>query len=368
MQRKPVEITPLVQRKKPEEEETLQAEELEGKAPEVNASLESRIDSLKGGGAALPDAARSFFEPRFGSDFSAVRVHNDARAGELARSVNALAFTVGSDIVFGSGQYAPETGHSKSLLAHELTHVVQQRGSAVQRTAVVQRAAECSLGHIDAECAGAPAKCLAIQDSYCKKKYPKPEDIETLHKNAVKGANDQKKKYPLAGENLLYFLGGAGTEKTMPVDIFKDHSATKDKLAGEHREKFISGAEKRVKNGGLKPGAPAEMVWTGTANAFSFLSVDDLGIAVGGYTLCSKVKVSVAAAGPKKYDLVFDSWTVQAFDCYNWDPGKGIGLTGADDNDLCCLQNAGKGKHFKIRTEVWNNTYAPSVAKETISG
>jgi hypothetical protein len=66
--------------------------------------------------------------PRGGYDFSHVRVHTDARAAESARAVNALAYTVDRDIVFGAGQYAPETAQGKRLLAHELTHVVQQHG------------------------------------------------------------------------------------------------------------------------------------------------------------------------------------------------------------------------------------------------
>jgi hypothetical protein len=65
-------------------------------------------------------------EPRFGTDFSAVRVHTDSNAQSLARSVNAQAFTVGNDVVFGAGQYAPESDSGKRLLAHELTHVIQQ--------------------------------------------------------------------------------------------------------------------------------------------------------------------------------------------------------------------------------------------------
>ena len=130
MQRKPVEITRLVQKKKPEEEEALQAEEIEGSTPEVTPPLESRITSLKGSGSALPESARSFFEPRFGSDFSEVRVHSGGAAHELARSVNAHAFTVGRDIVFGSRRFAPESEPGKRLLAHELTHVVQQTGSS----------------------------------------------------------------------------------------------------------------------------------------------------------------------------------------------------------------------------------------------
>jgi hypothetical protein len=73
----------------------------------------------------LPDAVRSFFEPRFGQDFSKVRVHTDSRAARSARDLNARAFTLGRDIVMGAGQYSPGTSEGKRLLAHELTHVIQ---------------------------------------------------------------------------------------------------------------------------------------------------------------------------------------------------------------------------------------------------
>ena len=68
-------------------------------------------------------------EPRFDQDFSRVRVHTDSKAAETARAVNAQAFTVGQDVVFGAGQYAPDTHGGRRLLAHELAHVVQQGGS-----------------------------------------------------------------------------------------------------------------------------------------------------------------------------------------------------------------------------------------------
>src|SRR6266498_1033707 len=85
---------------------------------------------LRAPGRPLDTATRAFMEPRFGHDFSGVRVHTDARAAESARAVNALAYTVGRDVVFGTGQYAPGTGEGKGLLAHELTHVVQQSSGA----------------------------------------------------------------------------------------------------------------------------------------------------------------------------------------------------------------------------------------------
>ena len=82
---------------------------------------------LNSPGRPLDNATRGFMEPRLGSDFSGVRIHTDSRAAESARSVNALAYTVGRDIVFSPGQYSPESAAGKRLLAHELTHVVQQQ-------------------------------------------------------------------------------------------------------------------------------------------------------------------------------------------------------------------------------------------------
>ena len=81
---------------------------------------------LNSPGQSLDFATRAFFEPRFGHDFSQVRVHTDERAEQSARDVNAHAYTVGHDIVFGAGKFSPATQDGRRLLAHELTHVVQQ--------------------------------------------------------------------------------------------------------------------------------------------------------------------------------------------------------------------------------------------------
>jgi len=135
IQTKPLvnQITPFVQRQVEEEEEILQTKKREGTTPEVTHDLESSINALKGGGQPLAESTRNFFEPRFGYNFSDVRVHTDAKAGESAKAVNALAFTMGRDIVFGRGGYALETSGGLRLLAHELTHVVQQGASGIQQ-------------------------------------------------------------------------------------------------------------------------------------------------------------------------------------------------------------------------------------------
>ena len=82
---------------------------------------------LRSPGQPLDPATRGFMEARLGSDFGHVRVHSDARAAESAEAVDALAYTVGRDIAFGAGRYSPRTPAGSRLLAHELTHVVQQR-------------------------------------------------------------------------------------------------------------------------------------------------------------------------------------------------------------------------------------------------
>ncbi len=116
-----------------EEEEILQAKEVTGETPEVTPELEAQISSTRSGGQPLPDSVRAFFEPSFGYDLSHVRVHTDAKAAESAQRVSAMAYTIGHNVVFGHGQYAPKAEIGKRLLAHELTHVVQQ-GGAVPRS------------------------------------------------------------------------------------------------------------------------------------------------------------------------------------------------------------------------------------------
>ena len=85
-------------------------------------------------GEPLEPNTRAFMEDRFSHDFSDVRVHSDAKAAESAKSVNALAYTVGSDVVLGAGQHAPHTDSGRKLLAHELAHVVQQSGGLGRKT------------------------------------------------------------------------------------------------------------------------------------------------------------------------------------------------------------------------------------------
>lgn len=145
---------------------------------EVDAAPE--INALRGGGEPLSPGAREFFEPRFGRDFGHVRVHADARAAQSALSLNARAYTIGSDIVFGAGQFAPATQGGRRLLAHELTHTIQQRSSTTAHNGL----------HIARQPADQPAAELAKTEPA----KTEPEKKEPEKKDAA--AKEPAKKEP----------------------------------------------------------------------------------------------------------------------------------------------------------------------------
>jgi len=116
----------------PEEQPVQRKAETGGSSPDaspVPVVTAARIHSQRGAGSPLPGRERAFFEPRFGGSFGHVRVHADSESAWLARELNARAFTVGRDVFFASGEYRPGTMEGRHLLAHELTHVVQQAGN-----------------------------------------------------------------------------------------------------------------------------------------------------------------------------------------------------------------------------------------------
>ncbi len=122
----------------PEEEETIQRKSAgsaeEGGGFEASHTLEQQIAAQQGKGSSLSKETRAYMEPRFQADFDTVRIHTDAEADTLNRSLNAHAFTSGPDIFFRQGEYNPGSLQGQRLLAHELTHVVQQGQAAPQAT------------------------------------------------------------------------------------------------------------------------------------------------------------------------------------------------------------------------------------------
>ena len=146
----------------------LQLKEASRENTVAETSFENYVNNLSASGSPLSKSAREFYEPRFGYDFSNVKIHTDSVAAQSAQSINALAYTSGNNIVFNTNQYAPETDSGKRLLAHELTHIIQQ-GPGVKRK-IIQKVpclagAVCTLNTAtpgefssDEEAAEAPAR------------------------------------------------------------------------------------------------------------------------------------------------------------------------------------------------------------------
>jgi hypothetical protein len=127
-------------------EQVMRTTEPQGQGPTsaeetVAESGQTRPDSASGG-QPIPPATRAFFEPRFGEDFSDVRVHDDPAAHEAAGSIGARAFAFGNQIAFGRGAYSPQTTTGRQLIAHELTHIVQSRGAGAEAGGAVSITAQ----------------------------------------------------------------------------------------------------------------------------------------------------------------------------------------------------------------------------------
>ncbi|MEH2179309.1 eCIS core domain-containing protein [Nostoc sp.] len=135
LQMKPLDISTLQREALPEDEEELQMKSMVQRQAGMVAALdlEASINQARGGGVAMADNIRQPMEQAFGADFSRVKVHTDGQSDQLNRSIAARAFTMGQDVFFGQGEYNPGSRGGQELLAHELTHVVQQSNTIVRR-------------------------------------------------------------------------------------------------------------------------------------------------------------------------------------------------------------------------------------------
>ncbi|MEL6672943.1 MAG: DUF4157 domain-containing protein [Bacteroidota bacterium] len=117
----------------PEDDDTIQTKSESQAAQPPTSQLESQLNSSKGGGSSLPTPTRQRMESAFGTDFSQVRVHTDSRSQQMNQNLGAKAFAHGKDIYFNRGQFQPDSQSGQHLLAHELTHTIQQGGASIKK-------------------------------------------------------------------------------------------------------------------------------------------------------------------------------------------------------------------------------------------
>ncbi|MEP7317145.1 MAG: DUF4157 domain-containing protein [Panacibacter sp.] len=179
----------------------------------VTDSLSSSIENSQGGGSALGSSTQSFMEKRIGADFSDVKIHTGSESVQMNKELNAQAFTVGNDVYFNEGKYQPHTEDGKKLLAHELTHVVQQRPSIQNKIIQCKLAIENKtpvtntrtvLGQNDLILEKDANQGLSIRrsKSHANPKNDAPDDI-----NGKKGNEIITGAVKSSGKNLLQFKG-----------------------------------------------------------------------------------------------------------------------------------------------------------------
>ena len=199
------------------EKESATLQRTETSSAEVGAVPPVVNEVLDSPGQPLDDASRSFFEPRFGRDFSRVRVHTDAKAHESAKAVNAKAYTVGQDLVFKEGQFTPGSSSGKKLLAHELAHVAQQSGSTNQSHSGLRVGA-----------AGSPAEAQADAASEAALKGSGPANISAAPTMISRTPDEPAKTIPdLTKLDPTRFFAPAPRE---PYSIKKTEQVTPDQV------------------------------------------------------------------------------------------------------------------------------------------
>jgi hypothetical protein len=229
------------------EEELLQTKEVSGSTPSLGLGTGTKavINAMGGGGSPLPPETHSFMKDRFGLEFSGVRIHTDAEAERTASALNAEAYTYGRDIYFGKNKYSPGTTSGKHLLAHELTHVVQQKSRPFIQMKTISgdydscideatdRKEDC-LARGAALCAilalrigkmpgaGGGGLCIMVYNEACQASYKSDSKFCKDKKKCLLAGVNSKKKPDECGSGWKGWISG-GTGNPWPdFDNFKD--------------------------------------------------------------------------------------------------------------------------------------------------
>lgn len=225
-------------------------------------------DVLAAPGRPLDARTRAFMEPRFGRDFSGVRVHTDSRAAESAESVNALAYTVGPDLVFAQGRYAPDTSQGLRLLAHELAHTIQQGGTGAAPQAKLEidsagspleaaadRAADAALRGRPVPAFSGMGRMLSRQVAETR---TLPDEREQCRPNPILGTDITRYTLPTADAPTgKYTITGvqsvSNNEKRVRISSGKSYLV--------RRNPWTTTEDVSATTGGVKPGINRQQVW-----------------------------------------------------------------------------------------------------------
>jgi hypothetical protein len=201
----------------------------------VSSSFASSLNASKGGGSPLPQATKSFMENAFSTDFSNVKIHTDSQAAEMSKGISAKAFTYGNDIYFNSGEFASNTKEGKKLLAHELTHVVQQ-----EKSQIIQRAVNPTSG--DPQQTTLPGPPFTLK-GYTFDPHNKVLNLPIISLPFFKERNSEKIKKPLYSTTSKSAITQQGSETANQT---KDARRIKTRQVDNWKEGVLNAVRSRV--------------------------------------------------------------------------------------------------------------------------
>jgi hypothetical protein len=214
---------------------------------EVSPAVERSIDSSRGNGHPLDQAARSSIGGALNADFSGVRVHTDAQAGALNESLGARAFTTGQDIYFRQGEYNPGSSTGKSLLAHELTHVVQQNPGLARAAAEEDKGGLCPAckatlgGGVQAKLTvGSPGDIYEQEADSVAREFGRREQSSagTLSRQTLAEENQDEKLQAMPGDGRLSRQPEEDQEKKRLARAVKEDEEVRRKPEDEEQKKL----------------------------------------------------------------------------------------------------------------------------------
>ncbi|MFM9948412.1 MAG: DUF4157 domain-containing protein [Saprospiraceae bacterium] len=208
-----------------------------GEGAMVPPDLESRIQSQRGGGAAMDVQTKSAMESNFGADFGGVRVHTGSPAVQMSKQLNAHAFTVGNDIFFNQGRYQPHTKEGAGLLSHELTHTVQQ-GASVQNKRINRlpfgALSNHAAAHLSAMNASGMQTSLSRKEIAQLQAVPQEEmKMQQLQMLQMKGVDKVQKT---GNVGIMRSCFGGGSTPVTPTMTHKTNFAAPDGTAGTRKK------------------------------------------------------------------------------------------------------------------------------------
>ncbi len=262
---------------------------------ETSPAFASQLSNTRGGGQAMPSETRGFMESRFGRDFSNVRVHTDGQAANMNRDIQAKAFTHGSDIYFNQGEFAPNTEGGKRLLAHELTHTVQQ-----EEDDKVQRMIELPKGtNFNTQAPSA-------------KKSGNFYSFDTVNKSG--SINTEILTSMLKSERIFAIKGS--TQEQVDNNYWEHVKARKGIIEFASKKKYSFGAGRNFK---MNP-----KYWSVDSKDFELKSgqdpkkaIDDLNVNPQEYAIACKAATQLTMVGGSESELVNDSSSIVD----DWVPG-----------------------------------------------